>query len=143
MCFGLFKKKKTLPNPVPIGQAPVLPVLLGEPESLHDFATLADLEAWYDLHQELRMPEGNLCDDYAEETSILAEMDGYRVSDCLVYDGKVWGVEYYPRDPAKPDEQVFHVANSARVIEDHSLYLVDLAWAKLEKLLNFIPGGKF
>ncbi len=110
---------------------------------LKDFATFADLEAWYDLHKELRMPEGNLCDDIAEESIMIAEIDRKRLSTCLVWDGKVYGTEYYPRDPAKPDEGIYHITTSAIVRSPHGIYLVDLAFGKLEHLTDFIPGGAY
>ena len=112
---------------------------------LVDFATFADLEAWFDLHKELRLPAPNLCDDYSRESRALAEVDGYFLSCELVYQGQIYGQIIFPDpvDPSKPDLTVYHIANLAIISWTEEVYYVDLAFNKLLKLTTFIPGGKY
>jgi hypothetical protein len=153
--------------------APVVsatPVLVREP--LKNFATFAELEAWFLLHDELQMPSPNLCDDYSEEAMILAEVDGYRLSACLVYEGQVWSTMIFTaadlaNEADKDPTHIYHIANSARVLADEnhvadgvttkdssgnilkagtpleSVYYLDLNWRKLYWLCCFVTGGKF
>ncbi len=123
MCFGWLKKK--------------------EPVSLKDFATLADLEAWIDLHRELRMDAPNLCNDYARETRKLAEVDGYHLSLCLVFKGLEYGQTIFVKPDGTPDETVFHIGNLAIVTDTEDVFYVDLAWGKLTKLCQFKQGGNY
>lgn len=112
------------------------------PVPLKDFPTFGDLEAWFLLHDELRMPEPNLCDDYARESRILAEVDGYVLSYCLVADGVVYQSQVF-------DKGVYHIANMAIVDKDEthdgleSCYYCDLGWSKLIYLTGFFSGGKY
>ncbi len=103
---------------------------------LRDFSTYLELESWFQLHTELRMPEPNLCDDYARESRALAELDGYHLGLCLVFDGKAYGTQVMAKD-------VYHVGNMAIVLDDQEVYYVDLAWNILTKLCNFYKGGKY
>ncbi len=112
---------------------------------LKDFETFADLEAWFYLHDELRMPAPNLCDDYSRESRALAEMDGYFLSCHLVYKGLVYGIPVFTPGDVAPNtvESVYHIANLAIVTDTEEVYYIDLAWGKLIKLCNFMPGGKY
>lgn len=116
------------PEPVPP------PVIIYEP--LTDFATLADLQAWFELHDELRMEAPNLCDDYSRESIELAQADGHRLSTCLVADGIAYFTRVQPAGTA-------HIANSAIVTDIEECWYVDLAFNQLLKLTNFYKGGKF
>ncbi len=118
--------------------------ITGEPEpSEHkDFATFDDLEAWFELHKEMRMPAPNLCDDYARESRALAETDGYYLSYCLVYQGQAYGQTIFAKPDGSPDTSVFHIGNMAIVTDIEECWYIDLAWGKLIKLCDFIPGGK-
>jgi hypothetical protein len=127
MCFT---KTVYVDRPVEkIIEVPVYP-------ELQDFPTFSDLESWFELHDELRLDPPNLCDDYARESRILAQTDGYFLSYCLVHEGKVYGQQIF-----NPD--VFHIANMAIVTDTEEVYYVDLAFSKLIKLTNFIMGGKY
>ncbi len=113
---------------------------------LKDFDTFADLQAWFELHTELRMPAPNLCDDYSRESRRLAEIDGYFLSCELVYQGQCYATAVFtPTDftDGTDPKSVYHIANMAIVEEDQSVYYVDLAWGKLIKLCSFILGGKY
>ncbi len=114
--------------------------LTGQPEpvidGLKDFATLADLQAWVDLHDELRLDPPNLCDDYSREARALAEVDGYYLSCCLVANGVAYFTQVF-------DGNVNHIANMAIVTDTQEVWYVDLGWNKLVKLCNFIAGGKY
>ncbi len=114
-------------------------------DGLRDFETLADLEAWFQLHDELRMPEPNLCDDYSRESRALAEVDGYHLACHLVWQGQVYGTVIFPAPDGsgKPDVSVYHIANLAIVRDTETCYYIDLAWGKLIKLCDFIKGGKY
>ncbi len=117
-----------------------------EPEpTLRDFRTVDDLKAWFALHDELMLPEFNLCDDYSRESRALAEADGYFLSNALVYKGMLYGTVIFPLPGTVsfPDESVYHIANMAIVEEDQSCWYVDLNWNKLVKLCNFKIGGKW
>ncbi len=103
---------------------------------LQDFNTFEELEAWFLLHTELRLPEPNLCDDYSRQSRALAEVDGYFLSCCLVADGIAYTTQVM-------DKGVFHIGNTAIVTETQEVYYVDLAWNKLIKLCTFYKGGKF
>lgn len=119
---------------------------------LRDFATLADLEAWFDLHKELRLPSPNLCDDYSRESRRLAEVDGYFCTPHLVYQGSVYGTMVFDSsdftDGTNPFS-VYHIANLAIVLNDEahdgkqSCYYCDLSWNKLIYLTSFISGGTY
>ncbi len=143
--LGIFKAGPA----VGTSNSTVPPALLES--SLKDFQTLEDLEAWYDLHKELRMEAPNICDDYARESRALAEVDGYDLSLCLVYAGYTYGVMIFddPTDITKPNLTVFHVANLAIVLTDEShggqesCYYLDLAWGKIIYLTGFFSGGKY
>ncbi len=106
------------------------------PISLRDFETLEELDAWFDLHKELRMEPPNLCDDYSRESRKLAEIDGYFLSYCLVADGIAYQTQVM-------EKNVYHIANMAIVTSTEEVYYVDLAWNKLVKLCNFKLGGKY
>ncbi len=103
---------------------------------LRDFDTFDELQSWFDLHNELRMPEPNLCDDYARESRILAEVDGYFLSYCLVSDGVAYTTQVLPKG-------TWHIANMAIVTGTNEVYYVDLGWNKLVKLCNLFKGGKY
>jgi hypothetical protein len=111
-----------------------------EPDHLKDFETFAELEAWYELHDELRLPSPNLCDDYSREARALAEMDGYYLSCELVWDGQLYGQQIFPPG-------TFHIGNLAIVNKGQDgltdCYYVDLNWCKLVRLCDFQPGGKW
>jgi hypothetical protein len=136
--------------------------------TLKDFATFADLDAWFNLHNELRMPSPNLCDDYSRDARALAEADGYFLAPELVYQGQCYGQIIFPlaSDPTKPDTNVFHIADMAIVLADEthladantkdssgnpvpigtpleSCWYCDLNWNRLIYLTSFIPGGAF
>ncbi len=104
---------------------------------LKDFDTLEDLQAWFELHKELRMESPNLCDDYSRESRALAEMDGHFLSTCLVYKGEVYGMIIFE------DRSVYHIANSAIVTDIEGMWYVDLAFGQLIKLCDFYPGGRY
>ena len=104
--------------------------------SLRDFPNLADLEAWYELHNELQLANGNLCDDYAREAQRLAEADGYFLSCCLVNKGRVYETQIF-------DENFYHIGNMAIVTDHEECYYIDLNWRKLVKLCDFYIGGKY
>lgn len=70
-----------------------------ESGSLKDFQTRTDLEAWFELHKELRMPAPNLCDDYSDETIHLAEADGHHADRCLVFEGKTYATMISKKQP--------------------------------------------
>jgi len=110
---------------------------------LKDFETFADLEAWFEGHDELRMPMPNLCDDYSRESRALAETDGYFLSCELVYKGLCYGSIIFEKPDRTPDESVYHIANMAIVTDTQECYYVDLAWGKLIRLCNFHQGGKY
>ncbi len=112
---------------------------------LKDFATFEDLDAWFDLHKELRMEAPNLCDDYSRETRVIAELDGYFLGCHLVYQGACYGAVIFPdkNAPGKPDAGVYHIGNIAIVTSTEEVYYVDLAFGKLIRLCNFITGGKY
>jgi hypothetical protein len=116
-----------------------------QPAGLIDFASVSDLEAWFELHTELRMPAPNLCDDYSRESRKLAETDGYFLSLCLVWQGKVYNSIIFPAsyDPNQPDTSVYHIANLAIVTSTEEVWYVDLAWDKVIKLCSFAPGGQY
>jgi hypothetical protein len=125
--------------------------LLGKPEpvqefinELRDFPTLADLEDWYNLHNPT-LPQGNWCDDYSKEAQILAETDGYRLSECLVYQGKVYFTQIFFNPDGSPNLTFYHVANMARVLSSpEAYYFIDLNWRiPPTKLCDLIEGGKF
>lgn len=131
MCLKtLFKKK----DPVPVPEPRVY---------LKDFETLEDLEAWFDLHNELRMEAPNLCDDYSRESRLIAELDGYHLGCHLVYQGQCYFATIFPDANGNPDKSVYHIGNIAIVSSTEEVYYVDLAFNKLIKLCNFIIGGKF
>ncbi len=113
-----------------------------QPISLKDFDTLVDLEAWIDLHKELRMESPNLCDDYARETRKLAEVDGYFLSLCLVYAGKAYGTTIFAKVNDTPDESVYHIGNLA-IVAGRECWYVDLGWGKQVKLCEFSAGGNY
>lgn len=124
----------------------VLRGLLDQPEpGLRNFNSYDELENWFELHDELRMPYPNLCDDYSEEAWRLAEADGFYLSQCLVSEGKAYQTVIFsdPLDENQPDKSVFHIANAARVMDSEEYYYVDLNWGKLIKLCNFYKGGKY
>jgi len=104
---------------------------------LKDFQTFSELEAWFDLHKELRMETPNLCDDYSRESRVLAELDGYFLSLCLVAKGIAYTTVVFD------DLTVYHIANMAIVTDTEEIWYIDLAWNKLIKLCNFIKGGKY
>lgn len=110
---------------------------------LVDFKNKEDLEAWYDLHKELRMPAPNLCDDYSRESRALAEVDGYFLSCCLVSKGKCYEAAIFTLPDGSADSSVFHVGSMAILQEEQECWYVDLAWGKLMKLCDFIHGGKY
>lgn len=112
-----------------------------ESVQLKNFQTLAELQAWVDLHDEEYLPPPNLCDDYAELARELAEIDGYRVDRCLVCQGKTYYATIFAKEDGTPDETVHHIGNAARVLEDQSYWYFDINWKKLIKLCNFVPGG--
>ncbi len=120
-------------------------LLLQQINGLKDFETVADLEAWFDGHDELRMPSPNLCDDYSRESRMLAEMDGYFLSCELVYQGACYGVPVFTQEDVTPNtiESVYHIANMAIVTDTQECFYVDLAWGKLIRLCNFYQGGKY
>ncbi len=103
---------------------------------LKDFQTLEELQAWFGLHDELRMEAPNLCDDYSRESRALAEADGYFLSLCLVNDGEVYSIPVM-------DKGVYHVANSAVITNTEEMWYVDLAFRHLVRLCQFYPGGKY
>jgi hypothetical protein len=123
--------------------------LLGEPEpdGLKDFESINDLRAWFELHDELRMPAPNLCDDYARESQVLAEMDGYRLSCCLVAAGVAYMTPVFTKPDGSTDTSVYHIANMAIVNNGPSglteCWYIDLAWGKCLKLCDFVAGGKY
>ncbi len=130
MCFRIFKPKVIT--------------------ELQDFPTYADLEAWFELHKELRMPAPNLCDDYSRESRKLAEIDAYFLSCMLVYQGSLYGAIVFSdlKDSKKPDLTVYHIANMAIVLDSdgkgtEACYYVDLAFNKLLRLCPFISGGAY
>ncbi len=104
---------------------------------LKDFETFEELESWFDLHKELRMPEPNLCDDYSRESRALAEADGYFLSLCLVAGGIAYTTTIFP------DASVFHVGNMAIVASTQEVWYVDLAFGLLIRLCQFYPGGAY
>ncbi len=128
-----------------IDWARLVRAITGEPEPSRykDFPTLADLEAWFDLHKEFRMPVPNLCDDYARESRALAETDGYYLSYCLVYEGKTYGQAIFTKPDGSPDTSVFHIGNMAIVTDIEEVWYVDLTWGKLVRLAPFLKGGKY
>lgn len=105
-------------------------------ETLRDFESFSDLEAWFDLHKELRMPSPNMCDDYSRETRELARLDGYWCTPHLVADGIVYVEQVF-------DKGMWHVGNIAIVEDTQEAYYVDLAFHKLVKVCNFYVGGKY
>jgi hypothetical protein len=150
--------------------AKIIRGLLGQPEpGLKDFATYADLDAWYTLYTGLQLPQGNLCDDYSRDARLIAEMDGYFLSCELVAGGVCYQTIIFPlaSDPTKPDPAVFHIGNMAVVnkVETNradgvtskdssgnvvpagtpleTCYFVDLNWRMLIQLCGFFPGGEF
>jgi hypothetical protein len=112
-------------------------------ETLSDFETFSDLEAWFDLHKELRLEPPNMCDDYSRETRALAEADGFFMSCELVNQGKVYQTQLFFNADGSPDTAVYHIGNMAIVTDAGECWYVDLAFGKLIKLCNFIPGGKY
>jgi hypothetical protein len=113
-----------------------LKILQPQFKPLRDFATYADLEAWYELHNELAMDPPNLCDDYSREARALAELDGYDLSLCLVGDGTCYGTQLFPAG-------TWHIGNLAVVTGSLECWYVDLNWRKLVKLCDIAPGGKY
>ena len=156
MCLSLFNTK-----------TPTTPAIM------IDFPTYADYEAWFLGHDELRLPAPDLCDDYAKASWILAEVDGYRLSDCLVHKNLAFGVPIFKLGEVKDANgndvdlaTIFHIASAARVLKDEthltdgtqkdssgntlpmgqpleSYYYTDLAWGKSIFLCNFITGGTY
>jgi hypothetical protein len=110
------------------------PVTKGNP--LKDFDNIAELRTWCESHKELRLEKPNLCDDYARETRELAEADGYHLSLCLVADGVVYTTRIF-------DLGTWHISNLAVVSDTQEVWYVDLAFNKVIKICNFIPGGKY
>lgn len=122
----------------------LLRAVKGQPEpNLHDFETLDSLKAWVNLHDELQLPAPNLCDDYSREARVLAEMDGYYLAPCLVFQGVCYGQMIFPDGDNEPDKSVYHIGNLAIVDDPPSCYYVDLNWNKLVKLTDFYKGGKY
>jgi hypothetical protein len=117
-------------------------------KELKDFASYTELESWFNLHNELQLPVPNVCDDYSEEAWHLAEIDGYHLDMCLVYQGQAYSTIIFPNpfDLTQPDKTVYHIANAARIRKPDGTseyWYVDLNWKKLTKLFDFIPGGKY
>jgi hypothetical protein len=119
--------------------------LLGEPEAdgLKDFESIDELRAWFELHDELRMPAPNLCDDYSREARALAEMDGYFLSCCLVAAGVAYMTPIFMQPDGSPDTSVYHIANMAIVTDKQECWYVDLHVGKLIRLCDFVVGGKY
>lgn len=114
---------------------------------LRDFRDKEELDRWYEKHKGLSLPYGNHCDDHSLEARSLAEKDGYKLSLCLVFQGKVYFTQIYYKEDGTPNTEMYHVANLARVIQGKNgtseLWLVDLNWQKLVFLTDFLPGGKY
>ncbi len=139
---------------------------------LRDFETFAELNAWFNLHDELAMPSPNLCDDYSREARAIAETDGLFLSCELVWQGQCYGTQIFTaadltNELDKDPSHIYHIANMAIVKADEtnladgvttkdsggnlvaartpltSCYYVDLNWKKLIRLTNFAPGGKY
>jgi hypothetical protein len=109
---------------------------------LQDFATVADLDAWYDLHSP-SLPPPNLCDDYSSEAQRLAEMDGYYLSMCLVAEGRCYQTQLFYTSDGSPDVNFYHLGNMAKVVDKQELWYIDLNWRKIEKLCDLYKGGKW
>jgi hypothetical protein len=118
MCLSdLFKTKKVYPD-------------------LIDFPNHAALEAWFELHTELRMESPNICDDYSRESRALAAEDGYNLEVYVMADGKCYTTSIF-------EPGVYHVGNLAIEDDTQDCYYIDLAFGIMTKVCTFAAGGKY
>jgi hypothetical protein len=123
---------------------------------LKDFDTEEDLLAWFELHKNSFLGEGNFCDDYARECRELALLDGYFMSCALVSEGKCYQTQIFWLDSNNKttitntgisDSKNFHIANMAIILKGKSnhqeCWFLDISWNICTKLCEFYDGGKF
>jgi hypothetical protein len=128
MCLNLFTKTVYVDKDV-IKEVPVY-------SELDDFENESDLEAWFELHKNLRMDDTNLCDDYSRESRAIAALDGYNLEVYPMANGKCYTTQIY-------DTDCYHVGNVAICKLEQSFWFVDLPFQKLVRVGCFAKGGKY
>jgi hypothetical protein len=130
VCLNLFAKTIYVDRPVEvIKEVQIYP-------DLDDFENEPELEAWYELHKNLGMGDGNLCDDYSRESRAIAALDGYNLEVYPMAAGLCYTTLVF-------DDQTYHMGNVAICKAEESLWYVDLAHNKLVRICHFAKGGKF